>query len=125
MTTVNDPPKPHPVELAIKFDEALGDNAVNFGTFVISHEDHTLGNTLRYMLVKDPAVDFCGYSVPHPLEPHLNIRVQTNGQVTAVDAMKRALKNVKELTKIVSSEFELQIAVHNEKTAAKNAEKRK
>ena len=35
-------------------------------TFVLHNEDHTLGNALRYMMLKDPDVDFCGYNVPHP-----------------------------------------------------------
>lgn len=31
------------------------------GTFVIGNEDHTLGNSLRYAIMKDPRVEFCGY----------------------------------------------------------------
>ena len=27
-------------------------------------EDHTLGNALRYMLMKDPDVEFAGYTAP-------------------------------------------------------------
>lgn len=30
-------------------------------TFVIGNEDHTLGNSLRYYLQKNPEVEFCGY----------------------------------------------------------------
>lgn len=49
-------------------------------TFVLHHEDHTLGNTLRYMIMKDPAVEFCGYTVPHPSEHQINLRIQTRGK---------------------------------------------
>jgi DNA-directed RNA polymerase subunit L len=49
-------------------------------TFAFENEDHTLGNSLRYMLMKSPHVAFCGYSVPHPSEPKMNLRLQTNGE---------------------------------------------
>ena len=31
-------------------------------TFVFLREDHTLGNTLRYILNQDPSVEFAGYA---------------------------------------------------------------
>ena len=37
-------------------------------TFIFGNEDHTLGNTLRYILMQRTETDFCGYSVPHPYE---------------------------------------------------------
>lgn len=35
------------------------------------------GNTLRYILMENPDTDFCGYSVPHPYVPKMNVRLQT------------------------------------------------
>ena len=52
-------------------------------TFTLHHEDHTMGNTLRYVLNKNPAVSFVGYSVPHPAEPKLQLRLQTVGPPAA------------------------------------------
>lgn len=49
-------------------------------TFVLGNEDHTLGNSLRHILIQRPETEFCGYSVPHPYEPKMNIRLQTNDQ---------------------------------------------
>jgi DNA-directed RNA polymerase I and III subunit RPAC2 len=47
-------------------------------TFCIGDEDHTLANSLRHVLLNDgDHVDFAGYSVPHPSEPVVQIRVQT------------------------------------------------
>jgi len=46
-------------------------------TLVLVGEDHTLGNSFRYMLAKNKRVDFVGYSIPHPSEMKLNMRVQT------------------------------------------------
>lgn len=46
-------------------------------TFIFGNEDHTLGNSLRHILIQRPETEFCGYSVPHPYEPKMNIRLQT------------------------------------------------
>lgn len=85
-------------------------------TFVLGDEDHTLGNALRHVLLNDTRVNFAGYCVPHPSEPVVHIRVQTNpnckknnsvdgdsssddeeivgemssGKLTAIDALKDA-----------------------------------
>nr|XP_015207127.1 PREDICTED: DNA-directed RNA polymerases I and III subunit RPAC2-like [Lepisosteus oculatus] len=49
-------------------------------TFVLHDEDHTLGNALRYMVMKNPEVEFCGYSITHPSESKINFRIQTRGE---------------------------------------------
>ncbi|XP_048134651.1 DNA-directed RNA polymerases I and III subunit RPAC2 [Rhodamnia argentea] len=49
-------------------------------TFSLAEEDHTLANALRFTLNQDPRVIFCGYSIPHPSEARVNIRVQTTGE---------------------------------------------
>lgn len=63
-------------------------------TFTLKDEDHTLGNTVRYMLNKNPQVGLAGYSVPHPMETSVNVRVQTTGEITATAAMRDALLDV-------------------------------
>ena len=98
-------------------------------SFQFEDEDHTLGNTLRFMIMKkyavssspcdindssyipflpfvrlwastmeicrslkpkdrrliavanSPEVEFCGYSIPHPSEPKMNVRIQTYGML--------------------------------------------
>lgn len=49
-------------------------------TLVVMGEDHTLGNAFRYVLAKNKEVDFVGYSIPHPSEMKMNMRVQTKSQ---------------------------------------------
>jgi DNA-directed RNA polymerase I and III subunit RPAC2 len=63
-------------------------------TFTLKDEDHTMGNTIRYMLNKNPQVSLAGYSVPHPMETSVNVRVQTTGEVTATAAMRDALLDI-------------------------------
>ena len=74
-------------------------------SFQISNEDHTLGNALRYMIMKNPEVEFCGYSIPHPSEDFLNLRIQTYGDITAVDALKKGLQDLMDLCDVVEQKF--------------------
>lgn len=44
-------------------------------TYSFLNEDHTLGNLLRNQIIKNNNVEFCAYSVPHPSEPIMNVRI--------------------------------------------------
>ncbi|PWN87022.1 RBP11-like subunits of RNA polymerase, partial [Acaromyces ingoldii] len=66
----------------------------NAATFVLNKEDHTLGNLLRHAVLAVPGVIFCGYRVPHPLEPRTVIKVQTDGSLTPVQALKAGCERV-------------------------------
>jgi DNA-directed RNA polymerase I and III subunit RPAC2 len=73
-------------------------------TFVIHDEDHTLGNSLRHVLSRNPKSDFCGYSVPHPSEPFVNIRLQTHS-VPAADVFQEGLKTLTSITEHILHTF--------------------
>ncbi|KAL7754166.1 RNA polymerase subunit AC19 [Sorochytrium milnesiophthora] len=60
-------------------------------TYRIENEDHTLGNALKYMLTKNPNVEFCGYDIPHPTATFINLRIQTNGKQSAAEALHNGL----------------------------------
>lgn len=62
-------------------------------TFVFTDEGHTLGNAVRYFLIKNADVDFVGYSVPHPAEAKMNIRVQTR-TADPLSTLEAALYNL-------------------------------
>lgn len=74
-------------------------------SFQITEEDHTLGNALRYIIMKNPDVEFCGYSIPHPSENLLNVRIQTYGESTAVDVLQKGLKDLMDLCDVVEDKF--------------------
>ncbi|CCD25593.1 DNA-directed RNA polymerase core subunit RPC19 NDAI_0F02750 [Naumovozyma dairenensis CBS 421] len=74
-------------------------------SFQILQEDHTLGNALRYIIMKNPQVEFCGYSIPHPSEEFLNIRIQTYGEITAVEALHKGLQDLMDLCDVVEEKF--------------------
>ncbi|KAK7503887.1 hypothetical protein BaRGS_00005010, partial [Batillaria attramentaria] len=74
-------------------------------TFVLHDEDHTLGNSLRYIIMKNPEVEFCGYSVPHPSENKINLRIQTRGP-PAVEVLKKGLRDLNDVCSHVLSTFQ-------------------
>ncbi|KAJ1812174.1 RNA polymerase subunit AC19 [Coemansia sp. RSA 2599] len=64
-------------------------------TFSIKEEDHTLGNSLRWAIMQNPQVDFCGYSIPHPSEAKTNVRIQTTERTNAIEAMAKGMDDLK------------------------------
>eukprot|EP00039_Didymoeca_costata_P006284 m.88896 g.88896 ORF g.88896 m.88896 type:complete len:196 (+) comp13195_c0_seq3:206-793(+) len=75
-------------------------------TFVIGNEDHTLGNSLKYCIMKDPEVEFCGYTLPHPSERKIHLRIQTTGSKTCVEALQDGLTNLANMNSAVADEFD-------------------
>ena len=73
----------------------------NAVTMVVEREDHTLGNILRMQLLEDREVLFSGYRVQHPLEPAIQVKVQTKsdnpGPVQAVDHALSTLSSRREI----------------------------
>lgn len=73
-------------------------------TFELLDEDHTLGNALRHMILKNPDVKFCGYALPHPNERKVNFQIQVyKGE--AISALEKGLKDLIELNKIIKSKI--------------------
>lgn len=77
-------------------------------TFVLHNEDHTLGNSLRYIIMKDPDVDYCGYSVPHPSEHKINLRIQTRTK-PAMDILEKALGQLQKVCDHVLDTFKCSV----------------
>ncbi|MES1911604.1 MAG: hypothetical protein MHM6MM_004013 [Cercozoa sp. M6MM] len=84
-------------------------------TFVIRNEDHTLGNVLRFMLAKNPEVTFTGYSIPHPSEPVLHIRVQTTG-CPAEKPLKQAFRDIIKCCDVFDAQYEEAVKAYHKQT---------
>ncbi len=89
--------KKAPIDFQIRGTESNGYSR----TFCIGDEDHTLGNALRHVMMQNSKVSFAAYSVPHPSEPIVHIRVQTatpssdgETQITAIDALKESCETL-------------------------------
>ncbi|XP_009560579.1 DNA-directed RNA polymerases I and III subunit RPAC2 [Cuculus canorus] len=78
----------------------------NCVTFVLHDEDHTLGNALRYMVMKNPDVEFCGYCITHPSESKINFRIQTRGTLPAVEPFRKGLNDLMSVCQHVLDTFQ-------------------
>ncbi|RAL07081.1 DNA-directed RNA polymerase core subunit RPC19 [Aspergillus homomorphus CBS 101889] len=74
-------------------------------SFQFDGEGHTLGNALRYAIMKNPQVEFCGYTIPHPSETKMNLRIQTYDTTTAVEALEKGLDTLMDLCDVVTDKF--------------------
>lgn len=68
----------------------------------------------RYVTMKDPRVEFCGYSVPHPSEDKINFRIQTNTTCSAEDALRTGLENLQHATEVVLKKFDKAVSKHKQ-----------
>ena len=55
--------------------------------------------------MKDPQVEFCGYTIPHPSEPKMHLRIQTVENVSAVDVLERAVERLEEMCDVITEKF--------------------
>ncbi|KZO95364.1 RBP11-like subunits of RNA polymerase [Calocera viscosa TUFC12733] len=93
-------------------------------TFCIEEEDHTLGNALRWMIMKkcvlfpaswlrgkgpnegySPKVEFCGYSMPHPSEYKINLRIQMYDNHSSLTALQQALRQLDDLAATIEEKY--------------------
>ncbi|KAK8729490.1 hypothetical protein OTU49_008500 [Cherax quadricarinatus] len=91
-------------------------------TFVINGEDHTLGNALKHFIVQNPAVEFCGYTVPHPMERKIHIRIQT-WDTPAVEVLHQALKDLKKQNEAVKKLIQDEVKRYQEAHPQQDLEK--
>ncbi|XP_050434691.1 probable DNA-directed RNA polymerases I and III subunit RPAC2 isoform X2 [Adelges cooleyi] len=68
-------------------------------TFVFEDEGHTLGSLLTYVLESFPETDFCAYSIRHPSENRIYVRLKVRPGNSVEDVFK---KGIDELNKMFS-----------------------
>ncbi|KAJ1955442.1 RNA polymerase subunit AC19, partial [Dipsacomyces acuminosporus] len=82
-------------------------------TFSIKEEDHTLGNSLRWAIMQNSEVDFCGYSIPHPSEAKMNVRIQTTEKTNAVEALNKGLDDLKSVCHFIKAKLHERLEENN------------
>ncbi|KAG2752977.1 RBP11-like subunits of RNA polymerase [Suillus brevipes Sb2] len=82
-------------------------------TFQIFDESHTIGNALRWMIMKNPKVEFCGYSVPHPSENLIQLRIQMYDGLSSLNALLEALTNLDAVCETVESKYHSSLATND------------
>ena len=93
-------------------------------TFIFGNEDHTLGNALRHVLMNRSETEFCGYSVPHPYEPKMNVRLQVNKAHTAQDVLLAGLKDLEEACNVLDDAFLAALQRHEKQETNSKSKKR-
>lgn len=83
----------------------------NAATVTLNKEDHTMGNMLRHSVLAVPGVIFSGYRVPHPLEPRTVLKIQTDGSLTPIQALKQGCEKVISQIGQVRSDFRNQCSL--------------
>jgi DNA-directed RNA polymerase I and III subunit RPAC2 len=91
-------------------------------TFSLEGEDHTLGNSLRWVLNKNPHTALCGYSVPHPSEEVVNIRIQTTGELPAAQVFREGVADLMTICDHVQDTFTKSVEEFKKKNAGKNSD---
>ena len=80
-------------------------------TFVFLNEGHTLGNALRHVAAQHPNTEFAGYTVPHPSDPKMNLRLQTrkvagsSSAVAANDVLRETAQTLKSMCEHIKASF--------------------
>ncbi len=85
----------------------------NAAKFIVQREDHTLGNVLKEKILKQRQVSFCGYRVPHPLEPFFELVIHTSpkSSYTPLHALETALAELVDDIEKLKKNFEVFIFV--------------
>lgn len=78
-----------------KIEYTTDTKTTNAGKFRFNKEDHTVGNTLRMQLLRDPNVKFAGYIHPHPLVNFIELKVQTtSSNVAPTEVLSNAIEDL-------------------------------
>jgi DNA-directed RNA polymerase I and III subunit RPAC2 len=79
--------------------KVIASDHVGCSTYEIRSESHTMGNSLRWALSKNKKVNFCGYTIPHPSENALHLRVQTVAvdDVAAAEVMEDSFDTLEKI----------------------------
>ncbi|KAF1351683.1 RBP11-like subunits of RNA polymerase [Lizonia empirigonia] len=104
-----DPASEHGDEIDASVDRdrirVLAGATESAASFQFDSEDHTLGNALRYIIMKNPDVEFCGYSIPHPSETKMNLRIQTYDNVSVYQVLEKGLEDLMNMCDVVTEKF--------------------
>jgi DNA-directed RNA polymerase I and III subunit RPAC2 len=92
-----------PTTCTISLDDP---NDPSSGSFLFQGETHTMGNALRQAINPNPAVRFCGYSVPHPAEKKMRIRIQAKKDSNIIDIVNQGLDDFSQWCTNLEHEFD-------------------
>ncbi|XP_023333686.1 probable DNA-directed RNA polymerases I and III subunit RPAC2 [Eurytemora carolleeae] len=112
MSLLTPPETEHKLSV-LEGDSKSGDSC---RTFVFRKESHTLGNCLRVTLLQNPQVVFAGYTIPHPSEEIMHLRIQTMDGYPAQTALRKAFVDVKANALQLKKDFGLAVQQNKNKS---------
>jgi len=84
-------------------DVEFGENET-IATLTFYDQDHTIGNSLRYMCMKNKNTSFCGYTIPHPLENKMKLRIQTT-EKPALKVVEESIDSLCSVLEVIMDKF--------------------
>jgi DNA-directed RNA polymerase subunit L len=79
-------------------------------TFIFLNSGHTIGNLLQKELLKNDQVVFAGYTVPHPLETTMKVRVITT-EKSPREIMNNCIVNLLDKLSALESTIRTEISI--------------
>lgn len=73
--------------------------------FKLENEDHTLGTLLAYILDKMPETEFCAYTIRHPTESLLYVRLKVKPGHNVTEVFKKGVSELKKVLDVVEKKF--------------------
>ncbi|EHP68885.1 MAG: DNA-directed RNA polymerase subunit L [Metallosphaera yellowstonensis] len=67
----------------------------NYLELRLAGEDHTLGNLLAGALREVKGVSYASYYQPHPLNDEIVLKIMTDGTISPLEALNKALDAVR------------------------------
>eukprot|EP00009_Paramoeba_aestuarina_P008105 CAMPEP_0201520586 /NCGR_PEP_ID=MMETSP0161_2-20130828/11970_1 /ASSEMBLY_ACC=CAM_ASM_000251 /TAXON_ID=180227 /ORGANISM="Neoparamoeba aestuarina, Strain SoJaBio B1-5/56/2" /LENGTH=135 /DNA_ID=CAMNT_0047919011 /DNA_START=16 /DNA_END=419 /DNA_ORIENTATION=+ len=102
------PPDPRESEPKMKI---ISSAKKGCATYEVRSEGHTMGNAIRWSLNKNAKVGFAGYTIPHPSEDCIHLRVQTQNpdEVESGEVMKESFEILENVFDHIMTEFIAQV----------------
>lgn len=82
--------------------------------FKLENEDHTLGTLLAYILDKMPETEFCAYTIRHPTENILYLRLKVKQGHNVTEIFKKGVTELKKALDVVERKFILAMESYTE-----------
>ena len=99
--------RPYPRKLSPLYnDEKVGRLLLCICKLPTSSVSYTIFKLSNMLLICSSNVQFCGYSMPHPSEARINVRVQTRQGIAATDAFREGCNTLVKMTDVISAAFE-------------------
>lgn len=73
--------------------------------FKFENEDHTLGTLLTYILDKMPETEFCAYTIRHPTENVLYVRLKVKPGSNVNEVFKKGVTELRKSLDAVEKKF--------------------